>query len=155
MEVAREQAGALREAFHQGRGPQAERDRLRIAAAPPVTFKAAAEEYIASHRAGWKNAKHAQQWQNTLTTGGAWDTSSGKMSTYTKTLYGNQIEAEARLEKLFADPPVLQRFVDRITWRLLPFPTSSGQLDIEIPLVRDFQGEQLLEALSLDSEIKG
>ena len=35
---------------------------------PPVTFKAAAEEYIASHRAGWKNAKHAQQWQNTLAT---------------------------------------------------------------------------------------
>jgi hypothetical protein len=68
MEVAREQAGALREAFHQGRDPQAERDRLRIAAAPPVTFKAAAEEYIASHRAGWKNAKHAQQWQNTLAT---------------------------------------------------------------------------------------
>jgi integrase len=67
VQAAREQAAALREALHQGRDPQAERDRLRVAAAPPVTFKAAADEYIASHRAGWKNAAHQQQWPSTLT----------------------------------------------------------------------------------------
>src|SRR5215813_9918097 len=44
METAREQAGALREALYQGLDPQGERDRLRVAAAPPVTFKAAAED---------------------------------------------------------------------------------------------------------------
>lgn len=33
-----------------------------------VTFKEVAASYIASHRAGWKNAKHAQQWENTLAT---------------------------------------------------------------------------------------
>jgi integrase len=32
------------------------------------TFKRTAEAYIAAHRASWKNAKHAQQWENTLTT---------------------------------------------------------------------------------------
>ena len=33
-----------------------------------VTFKQAAADYIAAHRASWKNAKHAQQWENTLAT---------------------------------------------------------------------------------------
>ncbi|WP_196996646.1 tyrosine-type recombinase/integrase [Pseudomonas putida] len=32
------------------------------------TFRACAVDYIETHRAGWKNAKHAQQWVNTLTT---------------------------------------------------------------------------------------
>jgi integrase len=30
------------------------------------TFRKAAEGYIAAHRAGWKNAKHADQWLSTL-----------------------------------------------------------------------------------------
>lgn len=33
-----------------------------------VTFDTAAKEYIAMNRAGWKSAKHAQQWENTLAT---------------------------------------------------------------------------------------
>jgi integrase len=32
------------------------------------TFDQCAAAYIAAHKAGWKNAKHAQQWQNTLST---------------------------------------------------------------------------------------
>lgn len=35
-------------------------------AAGAVTFKKVALEYIEEKRAGWKNAKHASQWQNTL-----------------------------------------------------------------------------------------
>jgi len=31
-----------------------------------ITFRELAERYIAAHRAGWKSAKHAQQWANTL-----------------------------------------------------------------------------------------
>lgn len=34
--------------------------------AKTITFKEAAERYIGSHRAGWKNTKHAAQWPNTL-----------------------------------------------------------------------------------------
>lgn len=32
------------------------------------TFKACAEEYIRTHRSSWKNAKRAQQWENSLAT---------------------------------------------------------------------------------------
>lgn len=38
----------------------------QAAAAKAVTFKQATAEYIESHKAGWKNAKHASQWANTL-----------------------------------------------------------------------------------------
>ncbi|WP_421218287.1 tyrosine-type recombinase/integrase [Aeromonas enteropelogenes] len=31
-----------------------------------VCFRDLGEQYIEAHRAGWKNAKHAQQWKNTL-----------------------------------------------------------------------------------------
>ena len=31
-----------------------------------ITFKQAALAYIAAHETGWRNAKHAQQWRNTL-----------------------------------------------------------------------------------------
>jgi integrase len=36
------------------------------AAARAVTFGACAADYIATHRLGWKNTKHASQWENTL-----------------------------------------------------------------------------------------
>jgi integrase len=36
------------------------------AQAGAVTFKKTAIEYIKANRAGWKNAKHASQWENTL-----------------------------------------------------------------------------------------
>ena len=36
------------------------------AAAKAITFKMAADRYIAAHEAGWRNQKHQEQWQNTL-----------------------------------------------------------------------------------------
>ena len=33
---------------------------------PELTFRQSAEQYIESHKAGWSNAKHAQQWPSTL-----------------------------------------------------------------------------------------
>ena len=36
--------------------------------AKAITFKAAAAAYIAAHRAGWQNDKHAAQWASTLAT---------------------------------------------------------------------------------------
>ena len=38
----------------------------RAAEAARITFKEAATRYIAAHRTGWKNEKHAAQWQATL-----------------------------------------------------------------------------------------
>jgi integrase len=43
-----------------------QRAQAALEEAKAITFKQAAERYIAAHRAGWKNAKHASQWENTL-----------------------------------------------------------------------------------------
>jgi integrase len=43
-----------------------ERNARRLDAAKSTTFKDAAEAYIKSHRAGWRNEKHAAQWDSTL-----------------------------------------------------------------------------------------
>jgi integrase len=40
----------------------------RLEDAKALTFMQCAEKYIEAHRKGWRNAKHAQQWQNTLKT---------------------------------------------------------------------------------------
>jgi integrase len=45
---------------------RAARDHGRISAAKSITFKEAATEYIATHRAGWRNVKHAAQWTASL-----------------------------------------------------------------------------------------
>lgn len=45
------------------RAQQAKRAQARM-----MTFAQCAEAYIAAHRAGWKNAKHAEQWTATLET---------------------------------------------------------------------------------------
>jgi len=47
---------------------RAERERIRLEAANAQTFKDCAEAFIASHRVGWSNAKHAEQWVSTLCT---------------------------------------------------------------------------------------
>lgn len=67
---ARDAATAARELIRQGIDPiqqQAEaRSALRASMAEALTFKECAERYIKSHAASWKNAKHRQQWRNTL-----------------------------------------------------------------------------------------
>jgi integrase len=45
---------------------RAERARLRLDVAKAITFAQCAESYIAAHRAGWRNGKHAAQWPATL-----------------------------------------------------------------------------------------
>jgi len=67
---AREAATAARELIRQGIDPiqrqQAAQSALRASMAEALTFKDCAESYIKAHAAGWKNAKHQQQWRNTL-----------------------------------------------------------------------------------------
>ncbi|WP_454721851.1 MULTISPECIES: tyrosine-type recombinase/integrase [Cupriavidus] len=46
----------------------AERTAKKVAQANEMTFEQCATKYIEAHRAAWKNAKHADQWTNTLTT---------------------------------------------------------------------------------------
>jgi integrase len=47
---------------------RAERLRTSLDAARTITFAQCAATYIASHRTGWQNAKHAAQWEATLKT---------------------------------------------------------------------------------------
>lgn len=69
---ARERAAEVRKQAGQGIDPIAVKEQERQAAAAAkarlMTFRELAEAYIESHRAGWRNAKHAQQWENTLST---------------------------------------------------------------------------------------
>jgi integrase len=47
---------------------EAEKRQAAVAKVKSITFEKAATTYIASHEVGWKNAKHRQQWTNTLST---------------------------------------------------------------------------------------
>ena len=68
---ARSRALHARQRRHDGMDPidarRADRARQRLDAAKAITFKQCAENYIAAHRAGWRNEKHAAQWGATLT----------------------------------------------------------------------------------------
>jgi hypothetical protein len=47
---------------------QQQRQATRLEAAQSVTFEYCAKRYIEDHSAGWRNAKHAEQWSSTLET---------------------------------------------------------------------------------------
>jgi integrase len=72
LKEARTKALDARRKRHEGIDPidarRAERARQRLDAAKAVSFKQCAESYIRSHRAGWRNGKHAGQWGATLST---------------------------------------------------------------------------------------
>lgn len=72
LAMAHEKARAVREQVRAGLDPVAQkvaaRSALRAAAAASLTFESAAAQYIAAHEAGWRNAKHGDQWRNTLKT---------------------------------------------------------------------------------------
>ena len=69
---ARTRAAEARGIKATGEDPIAHRNAAKRAAlaeaAKAVTFKDAAQSYIDGHRAGWRNAKHAAQWETTLAT---------------------------------------------------------------------------------------
>lgn len=70
LAMAREKARAAREHVRQGQDPierqQTALSALRAAVAAALTFKECSNAYIKAHEAGWRNAKHGQQWRNTL-----------------------------------------------------------------------------------------
>jgi len=67
---ARQSAEAQRGLLSQGVDPIRARDeeiaRKASEAAKAVTFRQCATAYIESHKAGWRNEKHAEQWTNTI-----------------------------------------------------------------------------------------
>lgn len=69
---ARNRATAARELRREGKDPIVEREAARatasLAATKVMSFDDCATAYIAAHRAGWRNVKHASQWTNTIAT---------------------------------------------------------------------------------------
>jgi integrase len=72
LHEARAKTLEARRLRHEGLDPiearHAARAKARLEAARAVTFKQCAEAYVKAHRAGWRNAKHAAQWEATLAT---------------------------------------------------------------------------------------
>ncbi|MFY9480101.1 MAG: integrase arm-type DNA-binding domain-containing protein [Aquabacterium sp.] len=72
LSQARDKAREQRQLLDRGIDPVEYRLKERranaAAQASSVTFEEAAKAYIAAHESGWRNAKHGQQWTNTLTT---------------------------------------------------------------------------------------
>jgi integrase len=77
---ARDKATEARKLTLDGVDPIEARKAVRqgqaLEAASAIAFKDCAEKYIAAHKAGWRNAKHADQWGSTL-------------ETYTYPVFGN------------------------------------------------------------------
>ena len=67
---ARVKASEAREMIRRGADPiECQRvalSTLRASVAAALTFDQCAASYISAHEVGWKNAKHGQQWSNTL-----------------------------------------------------------------------------------------
>ena len=72
LEQARQLAYQARQLKRQGIDPiearRAKQLDIAVATAKTMSFEACAKGYIAAHRAGWKNAKHSQQWVSSLET---------------------------------------------------------------------------------------
>lgn len=70
LSEAREAARKYRKQVAEGIDPidarQAKKAAAKVDAAKAVSFQQCAERYITAHQAGWRSAKHRQQWDNTL-----------------------------------------------------------------------------------------
>jgi integrase len=71
LKSARHEAKAMRELLLRGVDPIEYRDKdieaKAVDAAKDKTFAEVARQYLATHRDDWKNAKHAAQWETSLT----------------------------------------------------------------------------------------
>ncbi len=83
LKEVRAMAEAMRKACADGRDPS-ELLRDKPVEAISMTFEQCAQDLIEAKRAGWKNAKHAQQWINTL-------------RDYAFPVIGNKVPAEVNL----------------------------------------------------------
>lgn len=72
LAAARDKAAELRRQHQEGVDPiqarEAARKAEKLAEAQGRTFKECAADYVTRNKAAWRNAKHRQQWENTLAT---------------------------------------------------------------------------------------
>jgi integrase len=65
---ARDKAEEKRRLRKAGVDPKASKLRDKLASDRTITFDEAVKDFIAVKKVGWKNAKHVEQWENTLAT---------------------------------------------------------------------------------------
>jgi len=83
----------------------------------------------------------------TLAVAMAIDPRTGGMMPTTSTLYERDGQAGVRFEAEFANPMVLRRFVERITWSAVPFPSPVGEpILFAAPRLGDLFGDERLHA---------
>ncbi len=72
VDEARARTLECRKLLHAGVDPvaarEAERAKRQLEAAKTLTFDGCVDAYLKAHKAGWRNPKHRQQWENTLRT---------------------------------------------------------------------------------------
>jgi integrase len=121
------------------------------------TFKATALAYIAAHRAGWRNAKHAQQWENTLETYAypvfgdkhVRDVSKGDVLTVIEPLWSTKNETAVRVRSRIE--LVLAYAVQREYRPEGPNPARwRGNLDMALPAARKVANVEHFEAVPID-----
>ena len=92
----------------------------------------------------------------TIATAAAIDTRTGLMEPTTTTLYERETQAADRFEAAMASPIVLQRFLDRLNWTAIPFPTvGTQQVYFTAPRLGDLTGDERLHAQLVTRAIAG
>lgn len=66
--AAREARAKVRDGVDPIEEARAKRSALAAATAAALTFRQCSERYLAAHKSGWRNEKHAAQWASTLET---------------------------------------------------------------------------------------
>jgi integrase len=67
-EMAREARKSIQDGFDPIEARKARKQARLLEKASSISFQDCAEKYIAAHKAGWRNPKHADQWSSTLET---------------------------------------------------------------------------------------
>lgn len=124
------------------------RAQLALTAAKSITFADCAAAYIKAHRAGWKNAKHASQWENTL-------------ATYCEPYFGS-IGAQdvdtgvvlKALEPIWTDKPETATRVRARVERVLDWATARGYRTGENPARWRGHMDKLLPMLGKKNRVK-
>ena len=86
-----------------------------------------------------------------IVTGMIMDPRSGRHALEETRLYASEAEAADRFEAVMSNPFVLRRFVNRIRWMRIPFPTASGSpFFVEAATLNDVSGAErhLAKAMS-------
>lgn len=91
-----------------------------------------------------------------ISSGMAIDTQDGRTRNTTMTLYEREKQASDKFGAHFENPPVLQRFVDRISWTTVEFPLpAGGKLHFAVPRLSDIRGEERMLAAMMGHDLRG